>query len=380
MNTLIHALKRNFIFRFIYSIFFRKSPYPIPGIPETMDRDLLEKLYLSINNNQVYLAIDNNYPNKHYSHIQLSSWKPSGTYRIIAHSTNGSNWSLVYKNSSYDLKEIPALEGLPIRPGHSEYVIYCHPKDLDEYLPFAYLHREIIPKTRYEYLLQDLSYDYKRILHNDNLLKTILKVVEELPFFYSSMDEWADVVGQEHLQSYNEYFSLELQKYAKKNFERYFHFTLDKRVAEVLKKWSDICKIHRCQELHRLKRLPIHGDLNTSNIWIHKEKNKIKIVDWEWAGFGLRHADLASLLKATPPKIENIALKTYIEQNSDFSPIEHKQIYNWCKLERGLLDGSFIAAQYVGAPRVMTEMNMVAFVKDAMYRTLVAYNELSRSL
>lgn len=331
-----------------------------------MDREPLNEICLSRFNDSMSTV----------SYTHISGWKASGAYRLFVRTKAGINWNLVYKNSVYELREIPALDALPIRPGFIEYLVYgCPESALAEYLPRVYLCREVIPGIRYEYFLEDLSCEHVRMSYDNRSLQIILHVVEQLPVFHAAIERWADMVGRQRLPSYDQQFSLTLQKYARTNLEQYYRWTLDSVVADVLRKWAQICKIHGSRAFREQERLsPIHGDLNTTNIWVGKGSGRLKMVDWEWAGLGLHHADLASLLSTTSPEIEERVLNAYSGQNTELLPTEHNSIYQWCKLERGLLDGSFIAAQYMSGPR--PKARMMAFVRKAMHRVLEAYSSI----
>lgn len=341
---------------------------PIHGIPSGIDFKQLNDICFDYLKDEINTV----------SYLHISSWKPSGSYRLKIKTRSGINWYLVYRDAEYNLNQIPALEGLPIIPGPSEYLVYKNSEcALAEYLPNVHLCREVIPGEKYQYLLEDLNFGYKMI--SEGGTPTLFQAVSKLPEIHHAMKEWANIVGRDRLPHYNKDFSASLQVYAKSCLENYYTKTLDKLVAEVLRHWSNICNVHERGEFsEKLGLSPIHGDFNTSNLWLQEKRPwRLKIVDWEWAGLGIPHADLASLLVRSSTKIEQKALEAYFSKSDELSFAQHWKIYQWCKLERAMLDGSFIAAQYLKSS-YSTRFDMVKFIQNAMYRLLCAHHELSR--
>jgi hypothetical protein len=341
---------------------------PIQGIPDGIDYEKLNEICFE------YLMDEINT----VSYLQISSWKPTGSYRLRIQTRSGVNWSLVFRNAEYNLNQISALDGLPIIPGPSEYLVYKNSDcALAEYLPKVYLCREVIPGVKFQYVLEDLNHGYRMISKGGT--QTLFQAVLKLPEIHIAMEEWANIVGRDRLPQYNKDFSASLQVYAKKSLEKYYTKTFDKLVAEVLRHWPSICNVHECSEFsEKLGLSPIHGDFNTSNLWLQKKRpRRLKIVDWEWAGLGLPHADLASLLVWSSKEIERKALETYYKLTEELSFAQHWNIYQWCKMERAILDGSFIAAQYLKSS-YPTRFNLPKYIQHAMYRLLHAHHELSR--
>jgi thiamine kinase-like enzyme len=89
----------------------------------------------------------------------------------------------------------------------------------------------------------------------------------------------------------------------------------------------------------------------------------VKVVDWEWAGIGVPHADLASLLKCVSPDDERMALETFSRGSGQLSAEEHLRLFRWCQLERRLLDAGFIARQQTMSTRQLPRLD--DFVRGA---------------
>jgi len=312
-------------------------------------------------------------PLRHVSHVHLSGWKTSGAFRLLLRTKRGRFWSLVYKNAIYTQDHIPAATGLPAMPGPPEYLVYKHGQaKLTKYLPRVYLCVEIIPGLHYRYLLEDLRPEYRPICDSTDMLRA----ATELHAIHVAMNEWLLVAGQDGLLRFDREFSAGLLNYARENLERYIQETADKSVSGVLELWPQVSEVHQRKEFYEFQTIrPIHGDYNRSNIHFHTKKTGvIRIVDWEWAGMGIAHRDLVSLLKGSNPEIEQQAFKRFCEQDNSFSFNEHKRLYRWCQLERGLLDGAFLAKQQIESP---SKIDWVpGYIEASMQQILYAYQEL----
>lgn len=311
---------------------------------------------------------------RHVSHVHISYWKSFGAFRLLLQTERGRYWSLIYKNAIYDPTHIPALTGLPIRPGPPEYFIYSHRQGaLAKYLPAVYLCLEVTPGRHYQYLLEDVMQEYRKVQYDST---DILNAAAELPALHRAMSEWSLVAGQDHLLRFDREFSTALLDYVRENLERYLQETANKAVSEICKLWPQIYELHQRQEFYDLQTIcPIHGDYNTANIYIHvRDMRRIKVIDWEWAGLGVAHADLVSLLKRVDPETEQRALASFYKQVNGLSFDEHKRLYRWCQLERGLFDVAFLAKQQMESPRKVDWVS--DYIQASMQQVLDAYQEL----
>jgi aminoglycoside phosphotransferase (APT) family kinase protein len=161
----------------------------------------------------------------------------------------------------------------------------------------------------------------------------------------------------------------------KTQLERYVASLGSEPVSEVLAQWADLMAIYLRSDLIDDQTVGlVHGDFSPANLYI--KPDAIKILDWEWAGQGVPHADLAALLKRTPPEIEQQALARYAQHDPRFSPDEHRQQYEWCQLERGLMDAGYLAKQVLDASQTVSS-SMPAYIERSLQRTLQAYHALA---
>ena len=310
------------------------------------------------------------------AYVHLSSWKDAGSYRLILKTKKGKTKQLVYKNAIYNLERIPALEGLPVTPGFPEYLVYKNARGaLAKYLPDVYLVKEIIPQKHYQYFLEDLSQEYFISAYQPTLSLTI---AQELSTLHQEMDDFFSEIECSGLLVYNQQFSVTIQNYFQKNIASYLQKNNNQNIARIYKLWSQISELHGRQEFQEFpSSQPIHGDLNLSNILIHKQyPGRIKFIDWEWAGLGRVHADLASLVSRSQPEIEHQALAIFAAQNKQLSFEQHRRLYYWCQLERGLVDAAFIAVQQLQSSHQSKFLSSSEFIENAMQRIFKSYQEL----
>jgi thiamine kinase-like enzyme len=347
----------------------RRRRRPVQGLPEGIALETVNELCLE------HLGE----PLQRVSYVHLSGWKVSGAYRLFLKSVNGRTWHLIYKNAIYSPEQIPALKGLPIRPGPPEYLVYKHPeRALSQYLPTVYLCLEVIPERHYQYILEDVSQSYQRLSEYEEPARkrNILKAAAELPRLHHALSEWSITADPTHLLRFDREFSTDLLNYAKRNLECYVHETADKTVSRAIELWPLISEVHGRSEFYECQTAqPIHGDYHTGHVHVHKnDPDRIKVIDWEWTGLGRPHADLATLLQRKDPDTERQALVRYAEQDEHLSLDEHKHLYEWCQLERGLLNAAFLASQQMESSRKV--FWIPGFIQGSIMQALHAQEQL----
>ncbi len=313
---------------------------------------------------------------RHVSYLHLSTWKLSGTYRLFLRTKRGRRWKLIYKNAVYSPRHFPGLVGFPARLGPPEYLVYSSAQGaLARYLPVIYRCLELVPGGHYQYLLEDISEEYDPASEPE----AILRGAAELPVLHRALGEWAVSIDQNRLVRYDSAFLAAFQDYASKNLERYAQETGDETVAEVCAIWPQISRLYGAKEFQEVgSARPIHGDFAPSNILIHrKHPGQIKLVDWEWAGLGVPHLDLAELLKRAKPEAEEQALQLFAKQHNHLSLHQHRRLYEWCKLVLGVRDAAYGAAQQMGSAGA-TGIDLHRGIVAGARLALRAYGALTR--
>jgi hypothetical protein len=344
----------------------RRRKVPVEGVPEGIAFETLDELCLQ----------QLGQPLAHVSHLHLSGWKAAGSYRLLLRTRGGRHWSLIYKDAIYNLDHIPALAKLPITPGPPEFLIYGNARGaLAKYLPAVYLCSEITPGEHYQYLLEDLGQEYQR----NTSPEVILSTVAELRAVHRALSEWSPTVDEDCLLRYGYEFSVAVQEYARTTLERYAQRTASATVSELCELWPQVSAVYLRKEFHGFTTArPIHGDLNPANVRIHRKyPDRIKLIDWEWAGLGMAHADLVSLVGGRAPEVRQQALAVFSRQDNRLSLDEHRRLYQWCRLERALLNAAFCAAQLMGLPASTTRLDLSRVVERATGHVLRVYQELA---
>jgi hypothetical protein len=346
----------------------------IEGLPEGLDIDLLNRICLE----QCQGHVDS------VSHQHLSGWKKSGAYRLLINSTSGNRISLIFKEAFYGENVIPALADLPVRPGPSEYAVFSQANGaLAPFLPKVFHAEECVAGTHYRYLIEDLAENY----HSAAGDRAALQAVNILPSLHTALNEWAQSADTHNFIAYGKAYSTALQHYALPKLTAYQQEMPNPNLQKVLDNWPKISALHLQPEFFSPHTIcAIHGDSNFTNIYIHNEDpSNIKVVDWEWAGFHNNpFADLVSLLKGTSLLVERKGVASFIstlmDQNqpvgSNMTGKQYNRMYHWSKLERGILDSAFLAAQVMYTDH-KGKFNMVNAVNSSLHRILTSYQQLS---
>lgn len=358
----------------------KRRPQPIyQGTPSGVDFDLLNDL------SRKYF----DRPAASISYQHLSAWKTSGAFRIFLRCNVGKTVPLIFKESVYSQEEIPALISFPVQPGPAEFAVLSNPQaPLSDFLPQVYLAEEIAPNRHYRYILEDLGQAY----HQAHGQTEVLRAARLLPGFQEALYTWANTYRPAGLIQYGRAFSTALIPYTHKNLEHFARRNNTEHIRQVLHHWNAICDVYLQDEFFAAPSSAVHGDSNYTNVHLHnQEPQRMKLVDWEWAGYGLPCADLVSLLKGTSGELERNGYLTYLESRAEQarlnagtqgwidceeSPDQHRRKLLWCQLERGLIDAGFLAAQYLGTNNTPS-FSLPKAVFQSIRRVLHAYQQLA---
>ncbi len=314
-------------------------------------------------------------PLRKTAYVHLSGWKTLGAYRLILNLQNGEHRRIVFKNVVYDDEQLPALIDFPIHPGPPEFTILStKDKALRSFLPNVYSVTELVPQKHYQYLLEDLSTDYHYVRDPQDFIQ----VAQNLPRIHQILDEWVASKCPTSLLEYDLPFAKALCAYTVHHLQNYSKVFSTPELHQVLERWSDIQPLYINSPVWDAKTVkPVHGDLNFTNIHLHnKNAGAIKLVDWEWSGFGQPYADLASLLKGAPTKVVEPVLQICKDLNPQLSERQHRYLYQWCVLERGLLDAGFLAAQ-INKSLKEANFSLPTAIKNSLSRILTAAETLT---
>lgn len=323
------------------SLRLKRRRKPVVGRPPGLDSELLEGIFEEATGAKVGAV----------SHLQISGWrKPSsGTFRVFVNATDGNKWSVIFKNAVLTSDETPGISGLPADPGLPEYLIYRQGSEyLRAYLPLPFVAREIEPKVHYQYLLEDLqSSGY----HSAFADADVIWAASALPDLQKRMETWVSH-DDDSLIRYDAAFSADLRRMTRRSFERYTDAVSDRSVADVLENWESIARVHSEAIQHeQTLEVPIHGDANRANLLVHDDHDlALKLVDWEWAGIGLPHSDLASLLKGKQDDVTEKGIRAFAGGYPQLSLADHRRLHDWARIETRFFDASYMINQYLESP------------------------------
>ena len=314
---------------------------PTAGRPLGLDGELLEGVFEESTGAKVGAV----------SHIQISGWrKPSsGTFRVFVDADDGGKWSVIFKNAVLGSDETPGISGLPATPGLPEYLIYKQGSEyLRSNLPLPFVVEEIEPKVHYQYLLEDLQ---RRGYHSAFADADVIRAAGALPDLQKRMETWTSH-DDKSLIRYDVAFSADLRRMTRQSFERYADAVPDRSVADVVDNWEPISRVHaEAIQGEQTFETPIHGDANRANLLVHEDDDlPLKLVDWEWAGIGLPHSDLASLLKGKQDGVTEKGIRSFAAGYPQLSLAEHRKLHDWARIETRFFDASYMINQYLESP------------------------------
>lgn len=316
-------------------------PRPVDGLPPGLVFETLDGLCRQHAGQRL----------RYCRYVHLSSWKPHGAYRLELTTDAGQKWPLIFKNERYSAADIPALCDLPLRPGPPEFAIYqAQQPSLRRFIPRLYFIKEVEPGSHFQYVMEDLGNTFERISVDRH---DLIVAVHALVAVQDALKQAVADRYHSYLIVYDRRYSENLLEYVRHSLEAYRASSRIPAVAELCRNWQRIVDVHQRDEFyqHGLET-PIHGDYNRSNVHVHpRDRTDVKVVDWEWAGIGLPHADLAALLKRVRPGDERAALDVFVRAHEELDAESHQRLFRWSQMERRLLDAGYIARQQMASTR-----------------------------
>lgn len=285
---------------------------------------------------------------KRVFHVPISGWKISSAFRVWVYLTRGKPRTLVFKDADYDPELFPAGRLLPARIGIPEYAFYRQARgEILHYVPELYLLEEVSPGQRYRYLMEDLLHEYRPLKGRD-----VAAATSELLKVHQILQRWASDSDLDSWIRYDRSFYEGLLDYVEDALQEFQPQMLGEETAKVRAEWSTISRVCLSEEMIQRQSLgPIHGDTGAANMFVHRKPPfRMKLVDWEWSGFGVPQADLVHVLKRNPA-IEPEAMRILAERDGRLSLREHTELYHWTQLWKGLLDVGLFARQFTAVGR-----------------------------
>lgn len=277
----------------------------------------------------------------------ISSWKGSSAVFLWLETVDGKTRRVILKATRHSEGQRRASETFPVVPGPPELWAYQRAgAQLDAFLPDCLLATSL--GDTFVYVLEDLTREYGKPPRAGGW-ETGFRLLHPL---HEAMAEAVEAHGSEPLLIYDRAFGERLMGYAEEGIEAFRHDTHSAPADELLTVWKTLRAAYLSPEfdlpeLHR----PVHGDYNTGNLFVARTgRGALKVVDWEWAGIGLPHMDLASYLRQAPDDVVRWALEVFSAQNPGLTALEHERALWRCVLERSVWDASLLASQSKAEP------------------------------
>lgn len=335
----------------------------VRGVPPTLDRDLLDA------------TVDRVFGSRPRSvvYAPMPGYKGDSVYRLWVGLGPPRYRTLVFKDARLTEDVYPAIRGFPGAPGLPEWAVLSQPAGpLDQYLAKVFAAVEIDRERHYQYLLEDLSTSYRPVLTD----RDVSDAVAALAGVHAALVGWGEDhvyqpvvhLGPENADDFLGYVEGALRRFA----------TVETAgvTAAFLARWDEVkAQYLSVEAVSQTRTQLIHGDYNRKNSFLDiGDTRRVKLVDWEWMGRGLPHADLASVLKRSPWGQQRTAVRQFFAADDTLSHKNHWKVYLWCRLQRSLLDAALHAHQNAAgigttAADVHEHLDRAAEVMAAMERT-----------
>jgi hypothetical protein len=281
-------------------------------------------------------------PARSYGHASVSGYKEATAFVVWCEDAHGQSKRIFFKDVNLAPDHYPAIVGFPGRPGLPEAALYNTPTDaITPFLPTIYAHVELEPETRYQYFLADLNATHRWGFDRHDVLRAVDRMFE----VSSAIAEWVEVHPNGPAIHYDGQFPTAFVEYAHDALTRYAAHTREAHAVELIEDWDAITRVYLAETPDAADDA-VHGDFRRDNMFHDRaDPEKVKVVDWEYAGVGWIHNDLVSLLKMSGPETVDAALARVAAARPQRTPQEHWRMYQRCRLERGLLDAALVANQ-----------------------------------
>lgn len=270
-------------------------------------------------------------------------WKIAGAYRLWLQLDDGRSTRVVLKHLDYSTANLPAATGLPFDISRTESLVYGQAEQHPQVVPRTYLTLDLEDGSAGPgalVVMEDLAGGWARprihhayaliILRLDDIHETMSQIASRGP-------------GRQALVPYNEALAWPLANLFEEFVMAEQTALGDPEAEALLSTWSEVRHVLTSSALPEIPSTFIHGDLAPANVFIRwLPTPQIRLIDYEWMGFGFPHADLACLLKRARPSIERMSLRLYALRHRSVSFREHQIVYEWSQICRGLLDAIYL--------------------------------------
>ncbi|MEM9033478.1 MAG: aminoglycoside phosphotransferase family protein [Actinomycetota bacterium] len=278
------------------------------------------------------------------AHVRLGGWKPDAwTTRVFVTDEAGARHTFVCKLTDYD-DQVPAFDGLPFEPGLPEHGVLSSVErdgggELGTWMPAPLTSRHLGGR-RFVFAITDVGATHHARSDPDSMLRAI----DALAPLHEALDG-AALDGAELLDLRPTSGRGALVEYVGRHLTAAPESGADElagRAAELV----DACATPAWASA---TVRTVHGDPNRSNV-VFPRRGRPLFIDWEWAGVGPEHGDLACLTKVLPVELEDEGVRRFAAARTATDLDAHRELHQRAKLLRALLDSSFLCAQRSARP------------------------------
>jgi hypothetical protein len=278
------------------------------------------------------------------AHRPISGWKDDvGAERLWVATDDGRLRTVVMKRLDYSMAALPAANIMPFDISQTERVVFAESGLDQRFIPstFAIIGPgEFHDGTGALVVMEDLAPKWRRPrLHHDYAL-----VVGQLDNIHQAISRIAGQnIDQERLIRYDQALAEPLSELFEKKVIPELVASKETELSRWPANWETVKQLMTSSALPDVAATFVHGDFTPAHIFIRwMPRRQLRLIDFEWVGVGFPHADLASLLKRARPSIEELTLRLYAARHREISLVQHRVVYEWCQLCRGLLDAVYL--------------------------------------
>lgn len=339
----LNRLARLILPRSARTLVRRHRQRPRPGLPPTLEPTVIDRVAGQLSASRLHAT----------SYQSLTTWKDTGTFRVTLRFDEGRVRRVIYKRAVYSLDEIPANEGLPVRQGPPEQLVAQTTEGpLVRFIPRCYWVEVDESAQHFDYVWEDLGVDHEHFLGYPET-NSMTDIAGSLVAMHGALRTQFDGNEQDFLH-YDQPYCEELWEYTIHSLTSYADQTGDRSTRALLGRREEVGEVFLDPTFHKGRPVqPIHGDCNGTNIWVHSEGGELrmKAVDWEWAGYGLPHADIISIVRWSSEMERDAFVERYCA-SAGLTDVERQR--RWLRranMERAVLDAGFLSKQYLDPKR-----------------------------
>jgi len=308
-------------------------------------------------------------------HAPIHSWKAASAYFVWLDLGGGRVERVVLKTAPATPRQYLEAARFPVTPGPPEFWIYNTAAPiLSRHLAECLLATRLEERGTFLYVLEDLTTDHRKPPE----VVGWRPGASHLEDLHAALTAAAERYGDHALIKYDRTFSESLLSHGEESLRRLHEITRNASALAVLDDWTTVSDLYMSSEfdlpeLHTC----VHGDYNTGNVFVAKDDaTRVKVVDWEWAGLGLPHMDLASYLRSAPTDVVKAVLSAHSQRHDSIPASLHGRLFWRCALERSIWDASLFSDHVEYEPSRYGRLESA--IDRSVSRALIAIDQLRR--